>query len=152
MAFPNYASGQPAAQTIFALADPAGCPENFIFLANVITGPKVPQKVREVETTAHPTAQTSSATIPATYIPTIREAGIMTFDISVKTDTPQHSLIMQWMKLATFVNFKIVNADSLLTQILGQGFFVQADLDFPVAGMVKGTFGIRISGDVDYGG
>ncbi len=147
--FPNYPSGQPAAQTLFGVFDGL-CPETVTYLANVITGPKVACKIREVDTTAHPTVQTSQATIPATFIPVIREYN-MTFDLSIKTDTAQYDRVVQLAKSSTFANFQIVDADSLQTQTLFSGFFTQFDLDRPVAGMVKATCAVRISGDVEYG-
>ena len=147
--FPNYPSGQPAAQTLFGVFDGL-CPETVTYLANVITGPKVSCKIREVDTTAHPTVQTSSATIAATFIPTIREYSA-SFDISAKTDTGQYDRLVQLAKSSTFALWQIVDADSLLTQSLFSGYFTQFDLDRPVAGMVKATCALRISGDVEYG-
>lgn len=149
MSFPNYPSGQPAAQTLFQLGTGA-CPDAFVSVANVITGPKLTFKIREVETTAHPITQTGSATIAATYIPTITERNL-TMDISIKTDTAAYDLLVSLAKGSTFFDWRIVNADSLTTDIVGQGFFTQFDLDFPVGGMVKATVQIRVSGDVAYG-
>jgi hypothetical protein len=147
--FPNYPSGQPAAQSLFQISTGA-CPDAYVSVANVITGPKLTFKIREVETTAHPVTQVSGATIAATYVPTISERN-MTLDISIKTDSAQYDLLVALAKNSTFFDWRIVNADSLLTDVLGSGFFTQFDLDFPVAGMVKATAAIRVSGDVAYG-
>ena len=109
MSFPNYPSGQPAAQTLFQLGTGA-CPDAFVSVANVITGPKLTFKIREVETTAHPITQTGSATIAATYIPTITERNL-TMDISIKTDTAAYDLLVSLAKGSTFFDWRIVNAD-----------------------------------------
>jgi hypothetical protein len=148
--FPNYPSGQPAAQVLFQYADPAQCPSNFISIANVMVGPKTTFKIREVETTAHPTVQTSSATVPATWVPTIREYAA-TFDISLKTDTDNYAELVRFAQQSTFLQFRIIEADSRLTTILFAGYFTQFDLDNPVNGIVKATCAIRISGDIEFG-
>lgn len=147
--FPDYPSGQPAAQTLFGVLDGL-CPETTTFLANVITGPKVTCKIREVDTTAHPTSQTSQATVPATFVPVIREYNV-TLDISLKTDTAQYDRLVQLAKASTFANWVIVDADSLQTQTLFSGFITQFDIDRPVTNIVKATVAIRVSGDVEYG-
>jgi hypothetical protein len=149
MAVPSYASGQPAAQTLLQRAL-GQCPTQFSSIANVISGPKVTFKVRDVDTTAHPTAQTSSATVPATWIPTIREY-MVAFDISIKTDTDDYAELIALAQNSNPVNWKIVEADSRPTAVLFTGYFTQFDLDHPVAGIVKATCQLRVTGDIEFG-
>lgn len=82
------------------------------------------------------------------FIATLQDGGTVTFDMHLIPDDPGQVDLIDLKHARTIVDWRIVMADTGFNKLFS-GFINTFNHSFPVAGVMTGSMGIRVSGPVD---